>query len=367
MATPTTNALTSDPPESTNSDPPKGGPGLGGPPQNESTNSDPPQGGPGLGGLQKSDSPQGGQLEGSQHEGVPANNRQIRRTYVGRKDNVGILKTGYDALTIELNTENASSFRSSIATVLNRSLVGVAEIQAVEDGFEISTAMNLPQTHIINKFKFDYGKADHTRNVMFMQAIAQFVVLSFNQLVVDLQRSDTSIKVQSDAYTACQESITTAQDIVKNPVNQKQNATDRSSLPALLNDIIIVLQGIPDLNDSGTEISVNGLIIMLDVDKHSKQTINMANAVSYDDIMIYNANIAAALLAAKTRSVQGFKQLSQLTNVLKEYSKVRAAESGTISSIPEAQITSAPSEPKSTRKLTGGVYVTHNILRGQQA
>lgn len=247
------------------------------------------------------------------------------RKYVGRVENAAIMAAGYNALTEDLRFLTVLEFRESIISVLNNSLLkdGSAQFQDTGRGFRVLTKF-LPDPPTYD-FDFHYDSKPHTQDPWFMQAIAQFLVLTMNQLVVDLERAGMVKEVVTRILAECTGSIQIALNIIKVPLwppRAPEASAGTESRGKLFTEINKILTGITDGAPVKATLSPDMMELTLQVGELIS-TIQLIQVVDVGDMLVFNANIAAALLAAKKLTPRGLTQLEVLPVVLAGYLAVR--------------------------------------------
>lgn len=334
------------------------------------------------------------------------------RRYVGREENAQILGRGYTAQTETLDTTTAISFRKSVVDVLNLSFnkrPGATVFSSYDDkGFRIIT--DFYQLDNPHDFPFDFSDLEHTKDQYFMQAIAQFLVLTFNQMIVDMSEADRPEKaaapvddpppvnaaanaaadaaadaaakaIKAKVLQDCQDSVAMALGITLNPATKVAASPEVIAAHfELIKAIVNVLNNIPDGAAAGINqpvVSVTDAPVIITITQQSPSEgpgiagpankssdpidINMTNVTDINDIVIYNANIAAALLAARKNSIRGKQQLDSLKNVLDGYSLVRGTIVPEVGEEEEEEDTEPPIKPGPEPALPGATAGSFNI------
>lgn len=258
--------------------------------------------------------------------------------YIGRPQNTNIFINGYEADTGVLDLSSPDTFRKAIVDVIAGKFQGrPTRLTILNDGFRLtSDYLSAPRTA---DFPFSFlGTLAWVKNPRFMQAVAQFMVLSFIQMVVDLQRSTVAgapaaapaVPALPDPRTAivasCTTSIATALSIIKEPRLSILPASAPITPPdrqALIDEVAIVLNTISSLAPPPIVVTPDTMTIT--VDAGVPVPIDMSAVKNVDDMLVYNANIAATLLLAARHqgTDMGKPELGRLKAVLEGYSLVR--------------------------------------------
>lgn len=252
--------------------------------------------------------------------------------YVGRGKNSQILKRGYTALTTELDITTQTTFLSSICTNLTSGILAMTPDAGItSDGTSFTVTLK-DATPATTKIDFKYTASTHTANPLFMQAIAQFLLMTFVQLFVD-------VKDKSTDMPKCIGSVQAALGIVINPIHTKTRALTEITCDektALLKSIASVLSDVahsqrtPPIPGSVTSIA-NLDADILNFTLRSPmlpKKIDFTGVNDVYDIMIYNANIAATLLLAAQQTENASKAsgvsalLDKLAATLTAYTEV---------------------------------------------
>lgn len=295
--------------------------------------------------------------------------------YIGRPQNTNIFVNGYEADTGVLDLTDASAFRSTIVGVLANKFKGKPTRFTTVNGDFILTSDYLPPNiplagalgavaggGLFAVFPLGYDAPAgppvapagppvappplYLKNARFMQAVAQYIVITFIQLVVDLQRVSVvptappaapvvdEITQKNTLVTACQAAIAIALGILRNAaLTQPPTARLPASIisapdrQALLTEVCLVLTGIcgvPPAPVVQPYIDFTGDTITITVDSDTS-IIPTARVTDLNDMLVYNANIAATLLLAvrnKGTSTGKF-EVNNLSKVLNGYSDVR--------------------------------------------
>lgn len=259
--------------------------------------------------------------------------------YVGRQKNSVILQHGYDATQTGLRLTSSATFRESICEnltigILQRLAPPAVTIVSVNEqpaGFNVS----FPDGNV-HRFLLEYPGTPHTKNTHFMTAIAQFLVLTFIEMFIDLG-AEPSAAVRQQVITACSTSVASAAGIIVTPAHPGGAGAARVSVPisaeakaTLLTSICDILSRIAGSGNSITPTETGDIIITIATAPPVTVSVSAINDIS--DLMVYNANMAATLLLAAKQSgtpVSVTTLLNRLNTVLVGYTAV----TGTIGSI----------------------------------
>lgn len=247
--------------------------------------------------------------------------------YVGSKENATKLLEGYTASVGKIALLDKTAFCRSITDVMSN-LATAVQYNASENSFVYGDGGDAIVFPFVCNFPTRSEQEASECFHSFALAIAQFMVMSFNQLEVDLD--DLNPRDPEDArmviIETCRKAMSLAAEFI---VGADAADFTRITLGPLINDvavegIVAVLQEIVSVQgdlDSMT-ISYNrntALKEIIIIEGRLKVNIDVTAAMaSYADMVIYNANIAAAVLAAKKGN---YKQLKGLKQVLKCFSK----------------------------------------------
>lgn len=251
--------------------------------------------------------------------------------YVGRDTNVQFFTAeGYKTFTAGLFLKNASAFRHSVVSVLQAGSfkVGADTTFAVSDkGFEVET-MYIPGKQ---EFKFAFQESEATTDPHFMQVIGQFLVMTFIQMILDLERLEAK-DVRGSALLDKEEVVKGSRAAVKmglrfilNPQAPKQSKKKPSGMIAanakqlLLEGITRVLNEVAGFNTATSSIRFDrpSMSIRIVIEPATDEVVvDFADVDTHDIFMIFNANIAATLLLAAKDARVGSVQLGRLPSVL---------------------------------------------------
>lgn len=316
--------------------------------------------------------------------------------YLGRQYNADdILYEGYEANPTELLVSNVETFRKSICDNLTKGVLAggsIATIESVPTGFRV-VPKPAPTSGVqrikeyIYAFEFPNLPEDglsHLKNKEFLQAIAQFLVLSFIQLFVDFPHmheanamivkadkklsdakgateSDPTAKeakknavakatadldaaqkaktnVPAEPEEACKKAIALAQLVVTNPKlvepdeaveatpgTRHRNMFNKDDKKNLLKAVTGVLQTLGQKYENELQVTTDGDEIIIKCGTPSV-VIDMKDVDNIEDIIIYNASIAATVLFATRGGPGGTKDipgnLDKLKDVLAGYKNV---------------------------------------------
>lgn len=260
--------------------------------------------------------------------------------YVGRPGNTNIFINGYEADTGVLDLTSPATFRKAIVDVIAGKFQGrPTRLTIQNDGFRLTSAYLVPPGTADFDFAF-LGTLAWVKNPQFMQAVAQYMVLSFIQMVVDLQRATIApavppvppVPAVPDPRTAilasCATAISTALSIIKEPLLKPLTLRPADTImndperQALIDEVTGVLNTISSLAVAPITVTPNTMTITVD---GQPVVIDMSAVTNIDDMLVYNANIAATLLLAARHqgTDMGKPELRNLKAVLKGYSLVR--------------------------------------------
>lgn len=244
--------------------------------------------------------------------------RGAKQRYVGDRTNASKLGMGYSSESTAMRLVDSGAYRDSICAVLTN----------LRPPIEIGVDPADPRVHGFifraRFYQFDcYCDPRGTvQNAHFMLALAQFVVLSFNQLSVDL--NDVNVVDKNDVMNVCDIALHVADTLTHDP-RRDLNATRRFEYGRPIDAAALV--GIIEVLDS---LCTPQLSITIDPDndqnimiRHAGSTtsfnIDMRRIKDYTDRAVYNANIAAAVLSAKKGTREGIIQLRNLPMILESY------------------------------------------------
>lgn len=261
--------------------------------------------------------------------------------YASRNDNSSVMaQKDYSTYTGGLYLKDASAFRKSIATVLRAEgfkKESGTRFTATDKGFNLETAY-LGKDKM--ECKFDYpADSVATKNAFFMQAIAQFLVMMFIQLIVDLEgvlasngTPETKLATAKRIKKACSDAVEMARLMVlkpNDPTRAKTSSIDPESRFPLLQNIAQALHKVTNSKQrTGVVVTVTAnkdpltlVITMKEKEKDIVSTIDFKDVKTNDIFIIFNANIAATLLLAAKDKHLGAIQLKNLRPVLDGFMK----------------------------------------------
>lgn len=300
---------------------------------------------------------------------------RAKARYVGAETNTAKLAQGYTSETQPMNRTTDALYRESIRLVL-ANLSPPVMLQEVPADFVFNADDPLPVSGLpppapVNvptgtAFRFRdtvYNFACVLRGdvdaqyTQYVLAIAQFVVLTFNQLSVDLD--DPTIGNKASTRGVCNAALQAAVQRIADPqtdIGAFGEAIDTRAMQGVAADLVAVPPVVATLGILGElnvlslpQISVAfvpSVASVLNVAREAlplpppvetvKITIHAPLAIPDEEIIIrlpeadymdravFNANIAAAVLAAKQGSLPGLVQLRALHTVLSNYLEYRA-------------------------------------------
>lgn len=262
----------------------------------------------------------------------------LHRRYVGRPDNSKILKDGYNALQTPLSLTGAQSFRESICSNLTQGVLKAgptgAKIESIGAGFRVTFQGGSSPS----EFAFDYSDNLRSKDANFMQAIAQFLIMTFIQMFIDYRVPNANAAVVLEQCTA---SLKIANDIVNNLQSDQPNITSVEQ-KQLLVEIASVLNTISKHNHAIEVTDEGDLTISL---LSTSVTVLTSRVTNLYDLMVYNANTAATLLLAAKEIEQ--KHETRVPALLKKLCTVVHGYTTVMSSAPT---------------LTGGVNIGLNVV-----
>lgn len=250
----------------------------------------------------------------------PLPTRGTKQRYVGDRTNASKLVMGYSSESTAMRLVDNGAYRESILAVLTNLSppieIGVDPADQRVHGFIFRTRF----------YQFDChcNPRGTVQNAHFMLAIAQFVVLSFNQLSVDL--NDVNEVDKNAVMSVCDVALHCA-DILTHEPRRDLNAIrggrfefGRPIDAAALVEITEVLDSLCKPQISVTIAPDNDQNILI---RHAGSmtsfNIDMREIEDYTDRAVYNANIAAAVLSAKKGTREGIIQLRNLPMILESY------------------------------------------------
>lgn len=271
-----------------------------------------------------------------------------KHRYVGAPSNTEKLSKGYTADTRQMDLGSIGQYRESIRDVLSN----LNPLVTIEDGvFTPDLSAPLPGSELGPAFKFrgtcypfnptllvptNSSGPVAPQYASFMLAIAQCLVLTFNQLSVDLDDRPDPPSMDIPTYLilvrkTCNATVSELEKLVNNPKVVFGDDIIFGSVVAGVDPIKLIVNELNTLcTPEVTLASVDQIItikrtpvgdaVIPDI------TIDMSviDGVShYVDRIIYNANIAAAVLAAKKGTPAGIAQLTGLKTVLDNFSDYR--------------------------------------------
>lgn len=254
----------------------------------------------------------------------PSTDRRSNSRYVGASRNAERLSLGYSAQSGTIQVVSTEGYCSSIAGVTGNltSPITVTFPPAAGGG----ATFHHKDSEFLFECAVDTANTDR-RYPHFLLAIAQFVVMSFNQLEVDLDSPSEKV----NAVATCDRAVKVAAALIRDPTSSTRGVTLGAALNAASLDAIVgVLQGLVGAENTiesrfSTRDNSNKYIkIDFKVPKEIHVKVGLQDVLLFLDLIIYNANIAAAILAAKGGAAGG-DQLKNLPAVLDNYISFRMA------------------------------------------
>lgn len=268
-------------------------------------------------------------------------NRRQSHRYVGSPDNASRIETGYSARTRKISLLDKTRYCKSIEAVmknLENSLTYVAsDGTLLNDRFEYSYKDRSRAT-----ISFDFVCALPEPPFMacyskFMLAIAQFIVMTFNQLEVDLSEfgDDDDDDIDPDEAASrdiivdtCERSIAMASALVTDPSMEDFNPVQAHIGPAInddaMRDICAVLHRLVEGAQPQMSVAYTRNLITIQHDEAPNAItveLNLEDPIkeNYTIMVVYNANIAAAVLAAKKGKLNQLRELKSVLDCFSRY------------------------------------------------
>lgn len=307
-----------------------------------------------------------------------------KHRYVGAESNTEKLSKGYTADTGQMNLQSIGQYRESIRNVLSNLNPPVT----IENGVFHSVDTNIRPAFKFRGTFYPFNPTGFlvvpaiptdplvdprvaTQYASFMLAIAQCLVLTFNQLSVDLDdQNPTPTDARNDLIRqTCNATVLQLEILIGNPKIQFNPNIIFGDPVGDAGPIDTIVKELNTLCRPQVTLESKDQIITIKREGVEAITINMSGINEgnhYVDRIIYNANIAAAVLAAKKGTLNGIAQLTGLRMVLENFSEYRkplALSGGSARDGKRSSTDKTPRAPNNGRHLKPASTTTNGLAR----